>query len=198
MLVAMRQAMLGALLDASDVSMPRPDPTRPVPLRAREIPTAHTEVRFRPENTIESFDVNDARATRVTDRKETRMNPAPTLLPKQARAHQGNPNITVWCAKCEERTIPLARTGRCAWCDEQIVGPVEPKRGRGGHRNWTVQQVGAAAAFRRAGMSYSNVAIAMDVLFAVRLDGTRWSELVRRHAGVPADPRGNSFTAATS
>jgi hypothetical protein len=46
------------------------------------------------------------------------------VLDRQERADQGNPEITVWCPKCEERVVPL-RSGACGWCDTELASDPE-------------------------------------------------------------------------
>lgn len=44
----------------------------------------------------------------------------PFVAPHAMRANEGNPEITVWCPKCEERVVPL-RSGLCGWCDTPLA-----------------------------------------------------------------------------
>jgi hypothetical protein len=41
------------------------------------------------------------------------------VLAHDQRADQGNPEITVWCPKCEERVVAL-RNGTCGWCNTKL------------------------------------------------------------------------------
>jgi hypothetical protein len=42
------------------------------------------------------------------------------IAPRSERAHQGSDELTVWCPRCAERTIP-GRGGCCMWCDEPLT-----------------------------------------------------------------------------
>jgi DNA-binding Lrp family transcriptional regulator len=41
------------------------------------------------------------------------------LLERDERANQGNPEITGWCPRCEERAVPT-RAGLCGFCDTPL------------------------------------------------------------------------------
>src|SRR4051812_7618108 len=64
------------------------------------------------------------------------LDPPIELAARDDRAHEGSPDITTWCPKCEENAVPM-KDGTCGFCDTQLVeAPAEAWP----HTNGTVRR----------------------------------------------------------
>jgi hypothetical protein len=104
------------------------------------------------------------------------------LLPRYLRAHQGSRVITRWCPRCQERVVPIHER-RCGWCDYWFPVPIEADPLEQARRE---QADSVMLALRKAGMSYTNIALACRILLNWRISDEAVRYRLRDKFGVPA------------